>query len=57
MYSVSVKGQKEYKIFVYRKQNSDDSFPAISSECDYPFLIEKWKAEKIMKKFSELINK
>ncbi|MGD9307311.1 MAG: DUF4340 domain-containing protein [Desulfobacterales bacterium] len=49
LYTVRLKGAKDYNLSIFAKLKDDDSdFPAISSENDYPFLLSKAKAESIM---------
>ncbi len=52
VYTVLLKGLKEYSISFFEK--TDSKYPAVSSENDYPFLLSEWKAESIMKEFSDL---
>ncbi len=54
IYTVSIEGNKTYSLSIFQKQD-DNSYPAISSESDYPFLLKEWKAEQIMKAPDELI--
>jgi hypothetical protein len=54
VYSVTLKGLKEYSVSFFEKQG--DKYEAISSESNYPFLISGWKAEKVMKDFDALIR-
>ncbi len=65
IYSIKVKGQKEYLLSIYKKleepgkESSDRSgnYPALSSENPYPFLLSTYKAERLMKKPEELLKK
>lgn len=57
VYTVTLKGDRDYTLSVYDKQNPDDAgYPATSSENDSPFILPKWKAEKIMIEFEELLK-
>lgn len=53
IYSVSLKGLKEYTISFFDK--NDNTYPAVSSQNQYPFLMSSWKAEKIMKDLESLL--
>jgi len=55
VYTVTAEGNRRYTISFYRKEKEDSSYPAVSSENDYPFLIQSWEAERIMKKFKDLV--
>jgi hypothetical protein len=65
IYSIKVKGQKEYVISIYKKleesikedPSSKDKYPVLSSENPYPFLLSTYKAERLMKKPEELLKK
>lgn len=65
IYSIKVKGQKEYVLSIYKKleepdkedQSSKDKYPVLSSENPYPFLLSTYKAERLMKKPEELLKK
>ncbi len=55
IYSLTLKGTKEYTILIFKKDG--ESYPAISSENDFPFLLTSWKAEKMMKKYDVFFKK
>ena len=58
LYTVQLKGSKDYNLSIFAKLQDDDSdFPAISSENDYPFLLSKTKAESIMQDPINLLKK
>jgi len=58
IYTVKLKGLKEYSLSIYKKASEDDKlYPAISSENDYPFLLSDSQADKIMKDPDEIIGK
>jgi hypothetical protein len=58
IYSVKLKGVKDYTLSIYKKIVEDGKiYPAISSENNYPFLISDSQAEKIMKGPDEIIKK
>ncbi|MFH1289038.1 MAG: DUF4340 domain-containing protein [bacterium] len=52
VFSISLKGVKEYSISLFEK--TDDKYPAISSETEYPFHISEWSAERFMKELETL---
>ncbi len=62
IFTLRVKGRKDYTLTIYDKieikEKEDDpgtsKYPAISSENPYPFLLNTYKAEQIMKKPEEL---
>jgi uncharacterized lipoprotein YmbA len=54
-YSVSLKGSRSYEFSLYDAR--DNKFAATSSENDYPFLISEWKAKRIKKDLSDLVEK
>ena len=58
LYTVQLKGAKDYNLSIFAKLQEDDpDFPAISSENDYPFLLSKAKAENIMQHPDKLLGK
>ncbi len=58
IYSVTLKGGKDYTIQIFAKQEEKEGkYPAITSENPYPFLLSTYRAEQIMKKPDELIKK
>jgi len=58
IYSVTAQGGKDYTLQIFAKQEEEGGkYPAISSESPYPFLLSTYKAEQIMKKPDELIEK
>jgi len=57
IYSVMVKGGKDYTLQIFAKQEEEGGkYPAVSSEVPYPFLLSTYRAEQIMKKPEELIK-
>lgn len=54
LYTVTLKGAGTYTVSLFEK--GDSGYPAVSSESDYPFLISEWKASRIMKDFSGLLE-
>ncbi len=58
IYSVRLKGAKEYYLSVFNKMAKDaKGHPAISSENSYPFFLSDWKTKDIMKAPEELLEK
>ena len=55
---VQLKGSKEYTLSIFKKTDKDaKTYPAFSSENDYPFLLPEWQANNLMKKPDELTKK
>jgi hypothetical protein len=50
IYTVLLKGRKDFRLAIYPKGEKEISYPAVSSESPYPFLLSAYKAEGIMKK-------
>lgn len=58
IYSLVLKGKKEYHLALFDKTGEEDeAFPALSSENAYPFMLPKWKADKIMLEPANLVKK
>jgi len=58
LYTVQLKGAKDYHLSIFAKLKEDDpDYPAISSENEYPFLLSKVKADNILKDPDELLEK
>ena len=64
IYTLKLKGSKDYFISIYKKpekkgddDTGGDKYPAISSENLYPFMLTSWKADQIMKKPEDLMEK
>ena len=57
LYTVKLKGIQEYTLTIFEKPDSENkTYPAISSENDYPFLLSDSQAEKIMKGPDEMMG-
>jgi hypothetical protein len=55
---VQLKGAKEYTLSIFKTTAKDaKTYPAVSSENDYPFLLPEWQANNLMKKPDELLKK
>ena len=51
MYSLTMTGAKTVTLSVFDKINKDDdTYPAISSESDYPFMLPAYKMDNMVKK-------
>ncbi|HIH96181.1 MAG TPA: DUF4340 domain-containing protein [Thermoplasmata archaeon] len=57
LYSVTLKGNKDYILRIFKKEKEeDDKYPALSSEISYPLLLSSYNAEKIMKKPEDFLK-
>jgi len=57
IYAVALKGDKEYSLSVFAKKDKDaKTYPAISSENDYPFLLSDSQVDKIKTKIDKLLE-
>ncbi|MCP4218224.1 MAG: DUF4340 domain-containing protein [bacterium] len=60
VYTILLKGKKDYTLTFYSKRKSDDGetdkYPVVSSENDYPFWLSTYKAEGMMKKQADLLD-
>jgi hypothetical protein len=55
VFSVTVKGTRDYTLRIFTKQDTEDGkYPALSSENSHPFLLSTYKAERIIKKEKDL---
>jgi len=65
IYTVKVKGKKDYVLSIYEKRGGEpkgaegesDMYPAVSSENPYPFLINSYTVDMLMKKPEDLLKK
>jgi hypothetical protein len=58
IFTIQVKGTQEYSLSIFAKLNEDaDNYPAISSQSEYVFLLEGWKADSLMPKLDEIVEK
>jgi hypothetical protein len=56
-YAVVLKGDKEYSLSVFSKKDKDaKTYPAISSENDYPFLLTESQMESIKSKIEDILE-
>lgn len=59
-FTLKLKGTKDFELTIFKKLeegDNKDKYPALSSENAYPFYLSSWKAEQIMKKPEDLIEK
>jgi hypothetical protein len=58
VYTVKLKGIKDYHLEIFAKLQKDDkNYPAVSSESDYPFWVSDNQAQQIMINPEEMIKK
>ena len=57
IFSLTLKGDKEYWLSVFDKKDNDTkTYPAISSENDYPFLLSESQVESIKSKIEDIME-
>jgi len=58
LYTLILKGSKEYKLSIFKKLDPDnEDYPAISSENSYPFILSGSQVKSIMEDPDELLEK
>ncbi len=58
IYTIQLKGAQEYTLSIFEETDEDaKNYPAVSSENDYPFLLNDSKADRIMKDPDEMLKK
>lgn len=58
IFTIQAKGTQEYSLSIFAKLKEDsDNYPAISSQNEYVFLLEGWKADNLMPKLDEILEK
>jgi len=58
VYTLLLKGSKEYKLSIFEKLNKDnENYPAISSENSYPFILSGSQVKSIMEDPGEMLEK
>jgi hypothetical protein len=58
VFSIDLKGIQSHRLSIFAKLKEDDeSYPAVSSGSDYPFLLSKHTADRIMKNPEDLLEK
>jgi hypothetical protein len=56
-YAVVLKGDKEYSLSIFAKKDKDaKTYPAISSENEYPFLLTESQVESIKSKIEDILE-
>ena len=56
-YAVALKADKEYSLSVFTKKDKDaKTYPAISSENEYPFLLSESQVESIKSKIEDILD-
>lgn len=57
IYTLELEGQKAHRLSIFAKQNeTDTSYPAVSSDSPYPFFLADWKAKQLMPAFGDLLE-
>ncbi|MFZ0611359.1 MAG: DUF4340 domain-containing protein [Desulfobacterales bacterium] len=57
IYTLELDGQKPHRLEIFAKKNdTDSSYPAVSSDSSYPFLLADWKAKQLMPAFEDLVK-
>jgi hypothetical protein len=56
IYTVLLKGRKDFTLSIFQKSEKEISYSSVSSESPYPFLLSSYKAENLMKK-PEILKK
>ncbi len=56
IFTLSLKGTEPATLKIY-KQNKDGKYPAVSSKCDFPFLLSTWKVDRVKKTADEILEK
>jgi hypothetical protein len=55
--TILLKGTEEYVLSIFQKGDKDsESYPATSSQNDYPFMLPKWQADNLMKQPDEMLK-
>ena len=58
-YSIKLKGAKDYTVTIYKKlEEGDDKgkYPVVSSENPYPFLLNSYRGDQLIKKPEDLLD-
>jgi len=57
IYTLELEGQKSHRLSIFAKQTeTDNSYPAVSSDSSYPFFLSEWKAKQLMPTFGDLFE-
>ena len=58
VFMVRLKGDREYVLSIFGKTEKEaEEYPAVSSENDYPLMLSKWDADKVLKVPTEILKK
>ena len=58
VYTLTLEDDRKHVLKIFEKSNKDDNeFPGVSSQNDYPFVLSKWSADRIMKDPDSLVKK
>ena len=58
VYTFQLKGTQEYDLSIFAKKDKGaKSYPAVSSENDYPFLLPEWQTKNLITKPGEMLKK
>jgi len=49
--TLKLQGAKSYELLIFEKTKEDNTYPAVSSESEYPFALPQYKVEDLMNKF------
>jgi hypothetical protein len=57
LYNLQLKGAQEYSLSIFAKAaEKDDSYPAVSSASNYPFVLSSSQVDRLMKNPSEMVK-
>jgi hypothetical protein len=58
IYTVRCKGAEDHHLSVFPKREKEaESYPAVSSDSDYPFLLPAWQVDSLMKEPEDILTK
>lgn len=58
IYTIGLKGPREYRLSIFDKQEKDaGSYPAVSSENNYPFLLPEWQVKILTESTGDIIKR
>ncbi len=56
IFTVTLRGTETATLKIY-PQNKDGKYPAVSSQCDFPFLLSTWKVERLKQSPDKILEK
>lgn len=57
IFTITLKGPKEYTLLIFsKKDDAEDTYPAVSSENDYPFMLIDWLVEELFETTDEILG-